>query len=663
MIMNTKPTYYLALVLALLLRVSTAYPQALTGYTFKIVDMIPNAQSNETGNDAETNIAVNPANTLMIAGSAFTMNPTGGSSTAPIYITTNGGTTWSLNNIVPSGNGVTGDISMGFGSSSGTLYTGILKGGSGLHSLLLRTTTPTASTLMTTLIDRGSTQIDQPFVSAITANDASSVPRDRLFAGDNLYQNKKGFGGDGKTAEIMVSNDAGGAPPAGLFNQVIEVRSTFEQDMPAIRTAIHKSGVVYAVFYSWQSGNPPSSERCDVVVVRDNNFATGATNFQALLDAGDSKAGQRVVTNRLVPAFGSSLGTNRLVASNLAIAVDPNNPATVYIGWCDRIGTTDYTLHFRRSFDSGQTWGTSDWLTITNATNPGIAVTTDGKVGLIYQQLTGSGSTQQWETHFRTTSLTGTLFTNDILSQFLDSDLSLGTVFNGFLGDYLDIESVGNNFYGVFPAGNRPVNSNFPHSVTYQRNADFTTNNLRNLANTGNVGVSVDPFFFKITKNFIIQNICQLHPEICKLQLISSKYCHFPPYPCGLCPWPCFECPPFEIPIEDIYEEYYKDVRPETILKNPYFHLMLDGFDTRDYSIVIATKDGEPILQTLNKTEKGYAISFRGTKETYNAKVGLHDLKLMALPKTAAAAKKGADFPFRLQASDYRFKEFMTQKR
>jgi len=42
-----------------------------------VVNMIPLAQSAETGQDSEPNLSVNPNNTQQIAGSAFTTNPTG----------------------------------------------------------------------------------------------------------------------------------------------------------------------------------------------------------------------------------------------------------------------------------------------------------------------------------------------------------------------------------------------------------------------------------------------------------------------------------------------------------------------------------------------------------------------------------------------------------
>ena len=47
----------------------------------------------------------------------------------------------------------------------------------------------------------------------------------------------------------------------------------------------------------------------------------------------------------------------RLVASDLSIAVDPRDSRRVWVAWGDRpAGTTNLTLHVRRSTDRGQTW-------------------------------------------------------------------------------------------------------------------------------------------------------------------------------------------------------------------------------------------------------------------------------------------------------------------
>src|SRR5919112_4716303 len=78
----------------------------------QVVNMVPKSLSNESEQDSEPHIAVNPTNPQQIAASAFTPDPMGGPN-APIYVSTNGGLTWRLNPIVPSGAGQffpTGDI-------------------------------------------------------------------------------------------------------------------------------------------------------------------------------------------------------------------------------------------------------------------------------------------------------------------------------------------------------------------------------------------------------------------------------------------------------------------------------------------------------------------------------------------------------------------------
>ena len=92
----------------------------------RVVNMIPRSLSGETNQDSEPNLAVNPAYWLQMAASAFTPNPAGGA-TAPIYISTDGGSTWLLNPILPSAV-ETADITLRFGTWSNDLYVGILRG-------------------------------------------------------------------------------------------------------------------------------------------------------------------------------------------------------------------------------------------------------------------------------------------------------------------------------------------------------------------------------------------------------------------------------------------------------------------------------------------------------------------------------------------------------
>src|SRR5437773_2691607 len=72
-----------------------------------VVNMIPKSLSGETHQDSEPTIAVNPVNPLQIAAAAFTPDPLKGSF-APIYVSNDGGNTWTLNSIVPGNNRRTG---------------------------------------------------------------------------------------------------------------------------------------------------------------------------------------------------------------------------------------------------------------------------------------------------------------------------------------------------------------------------------------------------------------------------------------------------------------------------------------------------------------------------------------------------------------------------
>ena len=136
-------------------------------------------------------------------------------------------------------------------------------------------------------------------------------------------------------------------------------------------------------------------------MVRDDNGAAGVTPFRDLVDPGDGLPGRIVARNVSIPFSNSpTLGQER-IGSTLSMAVDPSHSATVYLAWADRVGTGDiYTIHVRRSIDRGVTWS-GDLRVLPNATNASLAVAENGTVGLLYQQVTGSGASSRWVTHLR----------------------------------------------------------------------------------------------------------------------------------------------------------------------------------------------------------------------------------------------------------------------
>jgi hypothetical protein len=473
-------------------------PAAAAGPTVLVVNMIPRSLSRETHQDSEPSLAVNPANPLEIVGTAFTPDPAGGA-LAPVYISTDGGLTWQLNSIVPSAAGSTtgtSDISLAFASNGGGLYGGILSAATGDFETL-RTPNVTLPGSMQSLASRPNN--DQPFAHAITDGG-----NDRVFIGNNDFRNRP------NTATVDVSPAAQVAAPLLAFNSArIEVRGTVGQDGPQIRPVAHTDGTVYAAFYGWrsQTGSFPANTlvvTTDVVVVRDDHGGAGTppvAPFSDLVDLGDGLAGRRVALGVTIPfhRFGIPAAGQQRLGGSLSIAVDPRagQSQTVYLAWADMQGNSLTVLHVRRSATGGQTWSPADLLTITDATNAALAVNDAGTIGLLCQELTGAGQARRWKTQFRWSTDGGTSWNAVPLA-----DTPAATpvkTFDPYLGDYDHLVAVGADFYGIFSANNTPDNANFPSGVTYQRNADFTARRLLALDNVTAVGVSIDPFFFKVT--------------------------------------------------------------------------------------------------------------------------------------------------------------------
>ena len=146
-----------------------------------VVNMMPRGLSGESNQDSEPTIAVNAANPLQVAGSAFTPDP-GHGNLAPIYISVDGGNTWTLNSIVPSSapdGSATADITVAFSTASNKLYAGIIRlpfPGNRPRLNILRTDNFQSGTAMKVLVDRTGRGVDQPYVQAATA---ASGPKKR----------------------------------------------------------------------------------------------------------------------------------------------------------------------------------------------------------------------------------------------------------------------------------------------------------------------------------------------------------------------------------------------------------------------------------------------------------------------------------------------------
>jgi hypothetical protein len=442
-----------------------------------VVNIIPNPSSGESNGDSEANLAVNPENPLEMAATAFTPSPNLGSSNSPVFYSNDGGLTWALKDLI----GVTPvrDQTLRFASQGGTLYGGVLWGtGNNIAFInfdILRTNDFSGATTMTQLAQRPND--DQPFIEAATVPSGPFAGKDRIYVGSNDHAPAN------VPATVDFSLDAASAVPT--TSTVRLEQRTVNRDGYPTRPAIHPSGVICAIYYALIGST------CDVVVVRDDNWASGANPFLALIDT-DGKQGIRVAQGVTNPFNSISLGQQR-IGSDLAIAIDPNDSKTVYVCYGDLQAGT-YTLYVRKSSDSGATWQ-PPIRSIANATNPALAINSHGRLGFLYQQVTGNPQNQNWQTTLEFTHNDFATITTYILANMPAATPPFSG--NPYLGDYLSMMTVDTAFYGIFTANNTPDHANFPNGVIYQRNANFATKTLLDLSNNP-VPISIDPFVFKV---------------------------------------------------------------------------------------------------------------------------------------------------------------------
>jgi hypothetical protein len=475
----------------------------------RLVNMIPAGRSGETNQDAEPTLAVDPADFARMAGASFTWdNLTGGpmvTATAPIFVSTDRGLTWTMANIVPSKLGSsfpTGDITLSFSSTaSGAtahptswLYGGILSSaGTGRPLVVLRAQDPYSTALMATL-DTRTGNVDQPHGLAHLRRRAGQAPPVSTTAGVGSRRpdvHARRGGGRARRGAAHAGRDRGA-----------QHRLQTASPRRSGRTATARS-----------TPRSSTTEQLAVLVVRDDR-GSGATPFTALTDPSDSVAG-RFVTNALTLASGS-MGQNRLGASNVSIAVDPANSDRVYVAWGDSNGVSSETIHVRRSINRGVDWS-ADLLTVTGAMNPQVAIDTIGVVGVLYQAVVSG----RWETRLkRSNNLDATTFGAGLLLANQSSSTPTAT-YSPYIGDYASLLAIGRNFAGMFSASNYPDKANFMTGVRYQRQVDWTTHKLyAEAAHTTQVAPSIDPFFFEINTSVCNRlpsfcNICQLFPHLC----------------------------------------------------------------------------------------------------------------------------------------------------
>jgi len=315
--------------------------------------------------------------------------------------------------------------------------------------------------MMKVLLDRMGKGVDQPYIAAATFAAGAGKKKDRVYVGDNDF-NADG----GRTATIDQTLNGADTKP-GFTTTRIESRRRpartarpsgprFMQTAPC--TASFTPGVLSTTaaekelpMWSWFATIKEAQ-----VPIRSPIWSIPAITNQ--------ESGSSAVRNSTSTACWDC---NARAATSGSLSTKQSD--IVYVAYNDDQPDGAYALHILRSTDRGQTWS-PELKRVNNALNPAMATNTDGKLGLLYQQLAGAGANQQWVTKFETTT-NGTSWSALTLAQVPANRPP--KQFDPYLGDYEHLMAVGKDFYGIFSANNTPKKTNFPNDVVYQRNVNW----------------------------------------------------------------------------------------------------------------------------------------------------------------------------------------------
>jgi hypothetical protein len=469
---------------------------------YTLVDIIPNSDSSETGQNSEPSIAVNPLNpTQMIAGAFGPIN----SDNEPYYISTVGGTQWADYGITSNS-----DKSIAWLTDGSAALTAYLNPSGTVISISLGTMTSGSFGAPISTFNPGH-DLDQPWIVIGPSNQVYVAYNDD--GADKLHPSTY-------TASVLVSQSNGSYANVLLDRAPIpNPNPDFLEDAPSVRLAVNGS-TAYAAFIRWNSfldQNSYGDDRYNASVMIVSSANAGADNFTAL-----GTGGNGVQIASTISAFSNedsntnnsplTLGQER-TGSDLAIAVDPNNAAHVVVAYTNAPGAANSNpsqlqLVLMESFNGGVSWNqdytisSSTYLPSTRSAQPALAISSNGTIGLLYDNY--DPATNQLSQHF--------LATMDDFATV--NDTTLGTesnstpafAFDPYVGDFFNLISIGNTFYGTFSAsnadnGNSTSGALFP-TLTLQRAYTGTPGTSSFQLTNGfgtTVPFSIDPFFFSVT--------------------------------------------------------------------------------------------------------------------------------------------------------------------
>ncbi len=445
-----------------------------------VVDAVVNntdsdLKNTDTYGDSEPSIALNPISCVdrrgcrIIVLLAFSGQWTGNGTFSPLWLSTNWGETWTKEFTIPmppnapNGPSCPCDQTPDYGSTDQLSATFLTFGGDN-NVYSGSTSNPADASAWSWLVENGDAQrtnqygvnqVDQPWLL---------VNKDPEIRGqNNVYVDYVNFAG---APDMRTAVSDGRAPLDFTIDNLVGYSDTGDFD-PGLRLAADpRSGALYSLFQQCVGSCTLGLNPKTINYVLNRSLDGGAT-----WSLNGSSDGILVVTAQSTqarPKFGT---VNALIGGVEHVTVDPKT-GDVYVVYGDRDSSTGKNrLSIIRLTDNGSgglTIGPSFFVTgQVQAALPSVAVADNsvGSVAVLYDTYDGMDSGYpEFSAHLAVSSDHGMTFQDVTMETFLSPATDNGGDRQRVLGDYQQLKSFANGFYGVFTGNGVPFHRPFSNT-------------------------------------------------------------------------------------------------------------------------------------------------------------------------------------------------------
>ena len=442
-----------------------------TPLSISVVDVVvsntnSNLKNTNTTANSEPSIAINPSNNNEISILAFSGS---WGATAPIWYSSDGGSTWTLEHKIPNPPGLSEncpcDQTLDDGLSGRLSATFLHNDSAGRDVYTSTTWDPTTESAWNWFVLGGVTQTTNQFGIGGPDQPWLLVNKDPVdTTQSNVYVAYVNLAGGAHDMRVAVAPDN---PPDFTIDSLVGTSSGVVD--AGLRIANDLNSL--AMYAMWQvcpstASNCTSSSTTKTVDYYLNRSTDGGKTWSLNGNSGGLFLVETQSTQPR-PKFGT---VNALLGGIDHLAVDPNN-GDVYVVYGNKDTSTGIDRlsigHLTANGSGGLKWVDSHFVVGQAETAlPSVAIANNSKgtIGVLYTNFDGIDSTTklpQFSVFLAISDDHGKSFTYNRLEKFLSTTADNGNSRQRVLGDYQQLKAVGNTFYGVFSGNGVPFGRPF----------------------------------------------------------------------------------------------------------------------------------------------------------------------------------------------------------